>query len=104
MVQESTSVKVNPLNLVIAIVGFIAVVIYGSVTLAAQDGLWFVPGFNERPVRIVVYNAGKNKEFTPGVAGFTELSNAVVESLNRGAYRQSGIGLSEGSQQDAYKV
>ena len=104
MYQESTKVQVKPLNLLIGIVGFIAVALYGSVAMAAQDGLWFVPGFSERPVRIVVYNAGKRSEFTPGTAGFTELSNAVVESLNKGAYRQSGIGLSEGSLQDAYDV
>jgi hypothetical protein len=104
MDQESTSVKTNPLNLIIGIVGFIVVAAYGSVALAAQDWLWFVPGFSERPVRIVVYNAGKRTELTPGVAGFTELSNAVVESLNRGALRQSGIGLSEGSLQDAYTL
>ncbi|HEY3291406.1 MAG TPA: hypothetical protein VGK87_14850 [Anaerolineae bacterium] len=104
MFQESSRVSVKPLNLVIAIVGFLAVIIYGSIALAAQDWLWFVPGFSERPVKIVVYNAGKSTVFTPGVAGFNVLSEAVVQSLNKGAYRQSGIGLSEGSMQDAYNV
>lgn len=104
MDQESTRLSIKPLNLIIAVVGFVAIVIYGSVALAAQDWLWFVPGFSERPVKVIVYNAGKRTEFTPGAAGFNMLSGAVVDSLNRGAFRQSGIGLSEGSLQDAYNV
>jgi len=104
MDQESPRVRTNPLNLIFGVVGFILIVIYGSVALAAQDWLWFMPGFSERPVKIIVYNAGKRTELAPGTAGFSVLSNAVVDSLNQGAYRQSGIGLSEGSLQDAYNV
>ena len=104
MDQESTRVSVKPLNLVVSIVGFVVIAIYGSVALAAQDWLWFMPGFSEKPVRILVFNAGKRTELTPGTTGFSVLSSAVVESLNRGAFRQSGIGLSEGSLQDAYNV
>ena len=102
MNQNSTAVRYNLAGLLLGIAGFLAIIVYGSISLAAQDLLWFVPGFSEHPVRIIVYNAGVRTELQPGQRGFAELSNAVVDSLNRGVARQSGIGLSEGSLQDAY--
>jgi hypothetical protein len=61
-----------------------------------------MPGFSEQPVRIVVYKAGAQTELKPGQRGFDVMSSAVVDSLNQGVARQSGLGLSAASLQDAY--
>ena len=102
MEQIQVRVRYNLGGLLIGFLGFVAVVVYGSIALAAQDILWFLPGFNEKPVRIIVYNMGVRTVLEPGQPGFSELASAVVNSLNQGVERQSGVGLSEGSLQDAY--
>jgi hypothetical protein len=102
MDQNSPRIRYNLFGLLIGFAGFVAVVIYGSIALAAQDFLWFVTSFNERPIRVIVYNAGKKTVLEPGQPGFPELSTAILGTLNLGVARQSGIGLSVGSLQDAY--
>ena len=103
MDQGSTKVRYNLPKLILTVLGFAVVVIYGTITLAAQDLLWFVPGFSEQPVRVIVYHAGARTELQPGQRGFAEISSAVVDSLNQGVARQSGLGLSSESLQDAYQ-
>jgi hypothetical protein len=102
MYQNSPRIRYNLAGLLIGVVGFVAVVIYGSISLAAQDPVWFLTSFNEKPIRVIVYNTGKKTVLEPGQPGFTEVSTAILSSLNLGVARQSGIGLSEGSLQDAY--
>ena len=103
MDQSSTRLHYNLPKLILVFIALAVVVIYGTISLAAQDFLWFVPGFSEQPVRIVVYKAGARTELTPGQRGFDELSAAIVDSLNQGIARQSGLGLSDASLQDAYQ-
>jgi hypothetical protein len=102
MDQKTTHLRYNLLKLAIAIIVFVALAVYGTITLASQDPMWFVQGFNDRPIRVVVYNAGVRTELQSGQPGFDELASAVVQSLNQGVARQSGIGLSRASLQDAY--
>jgi hypothetical protein len=102
MDQAPTRIRYNLPKLLLAMAGFVAVAIYGTITLASADPLWFLQGFNERPVRIVVYNAGARTELQSGQRGFAELSDAVLQSLNAGIARQSGVGLSAESLQEAY--
>jgi hypothetical protein len=102
MEQPSTRIRYNLPVLALVVLAVVGVVIYGVIALAAQDFLWFVPGFNEKPVRIVVYNAGVRTDLQAGQRGFAELAAAVNSSLNQGVARQSGVGLSPESLQDAY--
>lgn len=102
MDQSSTRLRYNLPVMIIAVISFLALAVYGTVAFASQDLLWFSKGFSERPVRIVVYHAGARTDLQSGQPGFNELSNAVIESLNQGVARQSGIGLSADSLKDAY--
>ncbi len=102
MERGSQKLRYNLAGLFIGVAGFVAVVVYGSIALAAQDALWFVPGFHDAPAQIIIYKAGARTVLRPGQPGFAELSSAVMDSLNQGVARQSGIGLSPGSLQDAY--
>lgn len=85
-----------------ALILFGGLATYGTIALSAKDWLWFMPGFSELPIRVIVYHEGKRTEYTPGQPGFDTLAEGVRASLNQGVARQSGIGLSEGSLQDAY--
>lgn len=98
------SEKLNPNipGMLIAVILFGGLAIYGTIALSAQDWLWFMPGFSEPPSRIIVYHEGKRTEYILGEPGFEVLAEGVRASLNQGVARQSGIGLSEGSLQDAY--
>jgi hypothetical protein len=104
MQQPTDKLRVNILGMLIAVVGFGLVAAFVTIAFSAQDPLWFIGGygFEERPARIVIYQAGQRTELRPGQPGYTELAEAVRASLAQGVVRTSGIGLSEGSLQDAY--
>ena len=90
------------LRLAVVAAVFLACTAYAVIAFSAQDSVWFLAGFEERPSRVIVYGDGRRTEFAPGQLGFDELAEAVRDSLNAGVARQSGIGLSAGSLQDAY--
>ena len=83
---------------------FAALAIYGFTAFAAQDALWFTSGFNDLPDRIIVYHDGQQIELQPGDSGFAPLAEAVRASLSQGVARQSNIGLSNESLEDAYTL
>ncbi len=102
MKQPTDTLRVNIPGMLAAVIGLGALIVFLTITFATQDPLWFKPGFDQRPVRIVVYQAGQRIEFTSGKPGYVEMAEAVRASLNRGVVRSSGIGLSQGSLEDAY--
>ena len=89
-------------RMLLVVVAFGAVVAYSTVAFAARDPFWFLSGFQEKPYRIVVYNAGQPTEYWSGQPGFDRLSEAVRQSLDSGVARQSGIGMGELSLDEAY--
>jgi hypothetical protein len=104
MKQPTDKLRTNTLGMLAAVLGFGVVAILATITFAAQDLLWFVSGFAERPARIVVYAAGQRHEFTEGQPGFDLLAEGVIASLSGGVARQSGIGFSDESLRDAYTL
>ena len=83
--------------------GFVLLLVYGTISVTAQDALWFLKGFRYRPARIVVYHdQGKRTELRPADPGFAELSSAIQACLAQGIERPSGIGFSDASLLDAY--
>jgi hypothetical protein len=83
--------------------GFVLLLVYGTISVTAQDALWFLKGFRYRPARIVVYHdQGKRTELRPADPGFAELSSAIQACLAQGVERPSGIGFSDASLLDAY--
>jgi hypothetical protein len=100
--QPTDKLQTNLLGMLAAVIGFVLVAIYGTLALSAQDLMWFLTSFDEQPARVAVYRAGQRTELEAGQPGFDELAEAVRASLAQGVARQSGIGLSEGSLQDAY--
>ena len=104
MHQPTDKLRVNILGMLLAVIGFGLVVIFLTIAFSAQDVLWFRTGFAERPQRIIVYQAGQRSELPAGQPGFDVLADAVQASLARGVARPSGIGLSQGSLEDAYNL
>jgi hypothetical protein len=87
----------------ILVIGLMSLVVYGTISVTAQDPLWFVKQFGSRPARIVVYHHGGTRtELQPGQAEFEELAVAIQASLAGGVERPSGIGFSNASLADAY--
>ena len=71
------------------------------VAFSAQDAVWFARGFQEVPIRVIVYHDGQKSEYNVGTQGYNELAEGVRASLDRGVARISGSGLSADSLQDA---
>jgi hypothetical protein len=102
MKTPTDKLSTNIFGMLISVVGFALVAIYATIALSTHDVYWFLTGFDEWPTRMVVYRVGRRIELQAGQPGFDELAKAVRASLGQGVARQSGIGLSEGSLQDAY--
>ena len=89
--------------MIVLVGGFVLLLIYGTISVTAQDPFWFLKGFGYQPEAIVVYHdQGRRTELHPGDPGFAELSDAIRACLAAGAERPSGIGFSNASLLDAY--
>lgn len=95
-------VRLNIGRMLLAVFGFLAVAYYGTMSLGAQDPVWFTSGFKEQPNRIIIYAAGKRTELAPGQPQFSRLAGAIQQCLDQGVSHASGIGYSQGSLDDAY--
>ena len=104
MKQPTDKLRTNVGGMLVAVIGFMVVAYYAVTAISAQDAVWFLNGFDDRPVRVIVYQAGRQTGLLPGDPGFAELAQAVQASLAEGVARPSGIGLSSGSLEDAYKL
>jgi hypothetical protein len=103
MAQKTDKIRTGPLKMIALVIGFVLLLVYGTLSVAAQDPFWFLKGFRYQPASIVVYHdAGKRTELRPGDPGFAELARAIQDSLAAGAERPSGIGFSDASLLDAY--
>jgi hypothetical protein len=91
------------LKMLLVLIGFVAIIAYSTVAFTARDPLWFTSGFQEKPYRVVVYNAGQATEYWSGQPGYDQLAEAVRQSLDSGVAHQAGVGLSSESLQEAYK-
>ncbi len=89
-------------KLILVTILFGVVIYFLTIVFVTQDALWFIRGFNERPVRIVVYHHGQRSEWRPRDPGYALLAEAVRRSLDGGVVRQSGIGMGDNTLQDAY--
>lgn len=99
--QPTDKLRVNVWRMLFSMALFGLAAIYLTIAIAAQDALWPLSGFAELPTRIVIHNAGYRRELRAGQADFAPLAEAVRGSLAQGVARSSGIGLSEGSLEDA---
>ncbi len=103
MVQSTDRIRTRPIKMVILIIGLVLLIVYGTLSVTAQDPLWFLKQFRYQPACIVVYHhEGKRTELQPGEPGFDQLADAIQASLAQGAERPSGIGFSDASLLDAY--
>ncbi len=65
----------------LALIVVIVSIIFSVGALANDDPLWFLPIFNDKPQRIVVYQDGCRTELIPGQPGFDELTAAINQTL-----------------------
>jgi hypothetical protein len=98
-----TGDRTRPVKALVTVVGFILLVLYGTIAFTSGDLLWFLKRFDSKPARIVVYHDdGKRTNLAPGDPGFEPLAQAIQRSISEGLDRPSGIGLSDASLLDAY--
>jgi hypothetical protein len=104
MKQPTDRLNTNIWGMLIGVVGVGLLAIYGTIAFSARDAVWFLTNFDVRPARITIYHDGQQTELTRGDPGFAALAEAVRVSLAQGVARQSGIGLSAESLEDAYHL
>lgn len=93
----------HPLRMLLLVTGFLLAALYVTIVVSTDDWLWFLPHFDARPDRIIIYHGGgKRTELRAGQEGFSELASAIQTCLSSGAKRPSGIGFSDASLLDAY--
>lgn len=103
MTPKTDKIRTGPVKMIVLVIGFVLVLVYGTLSVTAQDPFWFLKGFHYQPTRIVIYHhEGKRTELRPGDPGFAELTDAIQVCLANGAERPSGIGFSDASLLDAY--
>ncbi|MBN1661399.1 MAG: hypothetical protein JXA93_23610 [Anaerolineae bacterium] len=103
MTTPTDRVRTQPLKMILVVAAWIAVIVYGTLSVTAQDPLWFLRRVEAHPVRFVIYHhEGKLTDLRPGQEGFDQLSSAVQAALEQGIDRPSGIGFSDASLLDAY--
>jgi hypothetical protein len=103
MKRRTDKIRTGPLKMMALVAILVLIIYYATMTVTAEDPLWFLKGFRYDPARIAVYHhEGKRTELRPGDPGFDELTAAIQASLAEGAERPSGIGYSDASLLDAY--
>ena len=103
MKEKTDRVRTGPVKMVALVAALVLLIVYGTLSVTAQDPFWFLKGFRYQPTHIVVYHhEGKRTELRPGDSGFAELTAAIQTCLAPGAERPSGIGFSDASLLDAY--
>jgi len=102
MKHPTDKLRVNIGRMLVSVIGFGALAIFVTIAFSSQDPLWFTGGFDVLPERVVIYQAGQRVELQAGRPGYDALAEAVRASLAQGVARGSGIGLSQGSLEDAY--
>jgi hypothetical protein len=103
MRQKTDKIRTGPVKMLVLVAGFVLLLVYGTLSVTAQDPFWFLKGFDYQPARIVVYHhQGQRTELRPGDPGFAELASAVQTCLDQGVDRPSGMGFSDASLLDAY--
>jgi len=90
------------LRMLVVVILFGVIIVYGTISFSSNDWAWFMRSFNEKPVEVIVYNQGERAQLTAGDTGFFELAEAIRVSMQRGVARQSGVGISRDSINDAY--
>jgi len=102
MSEGQVPVRLNISRLLLVFGLFTLLMVYFTILIASRDPLWFLSGFHNLPSRILVYHNGQQTEYTPGQPGFDLLAESLRDSLDQGIARQSGLGFSEATFQDAY--
>ncbi len=102
--NQTDKLQTHTVRMVLVVVFFLLIMSFLTIVFTTRDPVWFTRDFNDRPEKVVVYQDGKANEYRPGQTGFKELAEAVRASLASGVTRPSGIGLSAGSLEDAYKL
>lgn len=95
--------RADLLSMGVLVTGLVFLVVYGTISVMAQDPLWFVKDFDAQPTCIVVYHhRGTRSELQPGQLEFEALAGAIQASLTEGVVRPVSIGFSDASLQDVH--
>jgi hypothetical protein len=89
-------------KMILVVVVFFLGTYYFTISFTTQDLTWFRRGFDDLPYRVVIHNTGQKTEFRSVDPGNDRLAQAIRQSLDEGVARQSGVGLSANSLDDAY--
>jgi len=95
--------RTRPFRMLLTVVGFVLLAVYGTLAFTAGDLLWFVKQFDSSPALVIIYHdAGQRTELAPADPGFERLVQAIQGCISQGLERPSGIGFSDASLLDAY--
>lgn len=98
--MTSEQLHVNLRSLFVTLALFIVAVIFGAGMLANGDPLWFLPLFDETPMRIVVYQGGCRTDLFEGDPRFDELTRVVNQTFAQIDGFNSTHGMSDESLKD----
>ena len=70
------------LKLILTVAIFIAVAMYGIISLSTGDPLWFYTTFDAQPATITVYCYGQETVLTPGSQDFDQLTAIFNENFS----------------------
>jgi hypothetical protein len=87
-------------RLFLVLVIFVLVAVYIVAALGSSDPLWFWPGFNARPDKIIIHRASQETILTPASPGYAELTEALRQTVPKIQGFYASLGLSEGTMQE----
>jgi hypothetical protein len=87
-------------KLLLVLIVFVLAVVYIFVALGSSDPLWFWPGFNARPDKIIIHCAGQETILTSTSPGYAELTEALCQTVPKIQGFYASLGISEGTMQE----
>lgn len=97
MPSDQLSINLRPLAVVLILL--ILAFVLGVGIVANNDPLWFLPLFDETPLRIIVYQNGCQVDLIEGAPGFDEVTNAINQTVTHIEGFYTSYGLSDASLQ-----
>ncbi len=95
MPSEQLKINLAPLFAILIVLAVIFVL--GVGVFINDDPLWFLPVFDETPLRIIVYKYGCQADLFEGQPGFADLTQAINQAVTQIEGFYATYGLSDGS-------
>lgn len=95
MPSDQLSINLRPLFLIL--IGLVLAFILGVGIVSNNDPFWFLPIFDETPLRIIVYRNGCQVDLIEGAPGFAQVTGAINGTVTHIEGFYTSYGLSDAS-------